>query len=486
MARHLARLVVSFVGKTDLDFLRPQGDDLSPVRRLLRGLSTLQPHIPPARTRLLLLDDDRAGRNDRARFCEALRGQLPGLGLEGLVLERRPVALPEGPTDLNALYENVWAAIPTSGPEQADEIVFHLTSGTPAMQFTLMLAANCLRLDKARLIETSREHDVREVRLPYVLAARERRLGERAHPKSGFPEKSRHTLLPDTVLDDPAVQAAYAALYKAATNRRLPQRLVVQGPAGSGKWRACRQFARWRRGEVAAWLDPASRPELPGGATLLIHRLDAWPQAELQRLALLAAERPDCAIAATFRTDRVPVVPLAVLARDGLRGAAHIELPALGSRSDVVALGEALARQLGVLGGKVKERLQYELLTDLYPHNLHDLKSLLATAATRSPGAHPERAAYVQARQIRDARAMLAEACQILTGMDFGPNRHRLDDVLDVIRAVIVRRARADGRSQDEVGELLGISQQTVSTILKSPLDLRGWRTAPEELDEPD
>jgi DNA-directed RNA polymerase specialized sigma24 family protein len=81
---------------------------------------------------------------------------------------------------------------------------------------------------------------------------------------------------------------------------------------------------------------------------------------------------------------------------------------------------------------------------------------------------------------------VLAEAYQILSGMDFGPNRHRLDEVLEVIRAVIVRRARADGRSQDEVGELLGVSQQTVSTILNTRPELRGWRTALEGLDEPD
>lgn len=484
MAKHATRLVVSFIGNKDLEFLQPQGAELSPIRRLLRGLPTLQPPIPPARTRLLLLDDDRPGKNDRARFCEALGNQLPGLGLGGLHLDRWPVTLPEGPTDLNALYENVWAAIPTSGPAQADEIVFHLTSGTPAMQLTLMLAAHCLRLDRVRLIETSREQGVREVRPPYVLAAREQRLSGRVRLKSPLSEKARRTLLPDTVLDDPPVEAAYATLYKAAMHRKLPQRLVVQGPTGSGKWHACRQFARWRRGEAAQWLDPASQPELPSGATLLIHRLDTWPQSALRRLMLLAAERPDCAIAATFRTDRTPAAPLEVLAHDGLRSAVHIELPALGSRSDVVALGEALARQLGAFDGKIKERLQYDLLTDLYPHNLHDLKALLATAAARSPSAHLERAAYVQARQIRDAQAVLAEACQILTGMDFGPNRHRLDDVLEVIRTVIVRRARADGRSQGEIGELLGVSQQTISAILKARLDLSSWRTVLEGQDE--
>lgn len=485
MARHSTRLVVSFIGKADLDFLAPEGENLSPIRRLLRGLAKLRPYIPPARTRLLLLDDDRGGRSERARFCEALGRQLPGLGMEGLVLRRQPVALPEGPTDLNALYEGVWAAIPTWGPERADEIVFHLTSGTPAMQLTLLLAANCLRLSRVRLIETSREQDVREVLPPYVLAARERRIDERIRGMPRLPEKAQRTLLPNTVVDDPIVHAAYAALYKAATNRKLPQRLVLRGPVGCGKWHACQQFARWRGGEVALWHDSGAPPELPKASTLLIHRLDTWPQPALQRLAALAAERPDVAIAASFRTDRPPATPLSVLARDGLRGAAQIDLPALGSRSDVVELGEALARQLGAPDGKLKSRLQYELLTDVFPHNLHDLKSLLATAAALSPGAHPKRQAYVQARTIRDARALLAEAAEILAGMDFGPGRHSLDEVVAVIRAAVVRQALAEGRSQKQVGELLGISQQRVSSILKTGPELHGWRTGVTELNEP-
>lgn len=477
----MKRLIVSFIGNTDLKYLPPKGNDISPILRLLMGLPG---GLQPSRTRLLLFDEDRDGTRERRTFCEKLEQALPELGLGGLVIERHPITLPEGPTDLNALHENVWAAIPTSGPERADEIVFHLTSGTPSMQLTLLLAANCLRLDRVRLIETSREQGVREVRPPYILAARDARLNERARGGSGLPEKARGKLLSDTVIDDPVVHNAYAALYKAASNRKLPQRLLVQGPVGSGKWHACQQFAMWRGGIVAFWLKPESPPELPAGATLLIHRLDTWPQPTLQRLTVLAAERPDVAIAATFRTDRPPAVPLAVLTRDGLRGAAHITLPALGSRADVVEIGEALVRQLGVPDGKVKPRLQYELLTDIYPHNLHDLKSLLATAASHSPGLHPERSAYVQAREARNAEALLAEACQILIGMDFGPGRHRLDEVLAIVRAAIVRRAKADGRSLKKVGELLGFRQQTASDILAKPLELHGWRTEIGKLDE--
>ena len=173
-----------------------------------------------------------------------------------------------------------------------------------------------------------------------------------------------------------------------------------------------------------------------------------------------------------------------MLTRDGLRGAAHVELPALGARSDVVSLGESLARQMGVLDGKLKKRLQYDLLTDVYPRNLHDLKSLLATTSVLSGGAHPERGAYVQARKIMDTHSLLTEAWQILSGMDFGPGRHSLDNALEVIRAVIVRRTLADGCSQKEAGKLLGISQQRVSAIIDKQLDLHGWRTTVKETDD--
>ena len=153
----------------------------------------------------------------------------------------------------------------------------------------------------------------------------------------------------------------------------------------------------------------------------------------------------------------------------------RVDLPALGARTDVVALAEALARQLGILDGKLKERLQHDLFTDRHPCHLHDLKTLLATANAYSSGAHPEYKAYLQARDRRDAWQRLDEAWQVLAGMDFGPGRRRLDDVLKAIRAAVVQRAMAEGRSQEGAGSLLGLSQQTVSDILKTDLDLRLW-----------
>lgn len=487
MARQPTRLILSFIGNADLKFREPQGNDSSPILRLLQAVANRDAvlqrprYIPPGDTRLVLFDDDRQGRDERAQFCNWLREQLPGLGLSALTLERYPVDLPDGPTDLSGLYEEVWQAIPTSGPECTDEVIFHLTSGTPTMQLTLMLASQSLRLDEARLFETSREQGVRELKPPYALALRRKRERERVtYPSPGsLSEQARKGLLKGTVVEDTLAESAYAALHKAAINRKQPQRVLIGGPTGSGKWHACQQFARWRQCDApVVWGDPAHCPELPEGATLLIRWLDAWPEPALNRLAQLADERPDLAIAATLRTDR------ALGGGAGVGCGSHarrilpvqIALPGLGARSDVVALGEALARQLGLLAGKLKERLQYDLLTDVYPCNLHDLKTLLATAGAHSPGAHPEREAYLQARDRRAARRLLDEAWQAVAGMDFGPGRHRLADVLDAIRWAIVQRALADGRSQDEVGALLGCGQSTVSDILlKTDLNPRLW-----------
>lgn len=485
MARESTRLILSFIGNTDLRYQEPTGEDKSPILRLLLTIrepgSDLQKHcnIPPDRTRLVLLDDDRQGRDERAWFCDWLSEQLksPGLGLRGLTLERHPVALPEGPTDLTALFEQVWKAIPTSGPDSCDEVVFHVTSGTPAMQLTLVLASQSLRLEKARLFETSpKPPHVRELTPPYALALRKSREHERvAYQSPGSLDAARKGLLKGTVVDDTLAESAYAALHKAACNRKRPQRVLISGPTGSGKWHACRQFARWRKcQDPAIWTDPAHCPELPEGTTLLIHRLDTWPESAWRTLAQLADERRDLAMAATFRIDRRP--------DDALVGLlpVQIRLPALGARTDVVALAESLACELGLLDGKLKERLQHDLFTNLYPRSLHELKALLATASAYSPGAHPERKAYLKARDLQEARRLLDEAWQVLTCMDFGVGRHRLDDVLKAIRAAVVRCALTDGRSQEETGAPLGLSQSTISEILDTELDPQLWQSLGE------
>jgi len=309
---------------------------------------------------------------------------------------------------------------------------------------------------------------VLEMRLPYVLAAREIREQERARVRPRLDSTARQALLPETVIDDPVVEAAYAALHKAVRDaRKIPARVLVRGPEGSGKWHSAAQFARWRGAATIHWLEAAATPDLPPGATVLIRHLDTWPAGALARLTLLAAERPDLAIVATLRTDRPQMAPPEALASEGLRGAAQVELPALGVRGDVAALGESLARQLGLKDGKLKERFQHAWLTDVFPRNLHDLKSLLATADLYGLDVHPDRPAYLQARNRLAAEHRLADAWRALAAMDFGPGRPTLDDLLGAVRAATVLRVHAQGRTQQETGEVLGLSRSTVQAILK-------------------
>jgi len=479
------RLIVSFIGNTDLRFCPPKGDEQSPILRLLLALPEMTPAIPLKDTRLVLLDDDIPGKTERREFCERLKAVLTECGLADLDLELRSVELTD-PADLKTLYEEAWQALREAEVDRAGEVMFHLSSGTPAMQVTLLLAAHCLRLKGVRLIETSREKPVKEVRPPYVLAAREIRSENAARPPV-LPDSARRALLPDTVIDDPIVGSVYASLYKAALRNKVPCRLLLRGPSGSGKWHAGRQLARWRGAPMMEWVEPGLGPAPETGATLLIRHLDAWPAEALAGLSHWAEQRADLAIAATWRTDRTPTAPRATRQDAGLPGAARLDLPALRMRGDEAALSEALARQLGLADGKLRERLHYDLLTDLYPRDLHELKSLLASADLLSPGKHPEAAAFRQVREIEETAALLEEAWWHLHNP--GNNRDKrpsLIEVLDVIRAAVVRRVRAEGRNQTKTADLLGYSQTTISEIENKPLVLTGWRVAASDVDDDD
>jgi transcriptional regulator of acetoin/glycerol metabolism len=315
--------------------------------------------------------------------------------------------------------------------------------------------------------------------LPYVIAVRENKAA-RARDLPRISAAARRRLLPHTVVEDPIVEAAYAALHKAATRRRGTPTVLISGPSGSGKWHAARQFAAWRATEKSEWLSPTLPDSLDAVSTVLIRRLDTWPTEKLLELSSWRLRHADVAVAATWRTDVVPAAPLEAVARHGLVGAEQVPLPALSARRDIVSLGESIAEQNGISDGKIKQRLQYDLLTDVYPRNLHDLKTVLATAASRSKGHHPERAAYLEADHLADvgeAQALLYEAYQVLVGLHFSKGRPNLDEILDIVRALVIRCAQAHGRTEKQVGALLGCSQQAVSKSLKQKIRLSDWKT---------
>ena len=477
----MACLIVSFVGRADLrafDLQEPRlpfvDDNIGPIKRLLSHLANNG--LDPSEARLLLFDD-RPDNGVRKQFRDALEAALPGLALGGLEIDRKEFALPGGPTDLKALYDGVWRAIEAGARDVAD-VLFNLSSGTPAMFGTLLLAARSLPI-RPTLYESSPEKDVVRLDLPYEIATRERK-GARASRLPVLAKEARKTLSRDTIVRDEVAAAAYASLYNIATRRRdedAAPAVLIEGASGSGKWHAARQFAAWCGGEaLECFAPPLPDPRLETAAVLL-RRLDVWPAEALKSISAWRAQHPNVAMAATFRTDCAGGIELAAIKRDAVHGAATVCLPAPRSRSDIVELASVLAARAGLHRSKVKERLQQDLLASSY--DLHQLDDVLRTAGSRSDTRHIERADYVQARDIEaipQALALLRDGHAVLAGLDFGTGRPDLKTVLDAMQAAALHIAMAEGRTQSEAAELLGLGkQQDVSRLLMRG-DLAYWR----------
>ena len=84
----------------------------------------------------------------------------------------------------------------------------------------------------------------------------------------------------------------------------------------------------------------------------------------------------------------------------------------------------------------------------------------------------------VQIAKVIEAQQLLHECTQVLTGLHFGPGRPGLEEVLGIVRALVVHCARAGGRTQEDVATMLGYDrQQRVSDMLKHKIKLADWRT---------
>jgi hypothetical protein len=449
-------------------FINPDGKDISPVVRLLMELNAIKPKVPAKQTLLVLFDDDKPGMTERADFCEKIETKLVGFGLDGLEVKRAKISIAR-PTDLHGLYVEVGESLRNLDVRSFGEVLFHVSSGTFHMQLTLILIASALPPEGVRLFQTSAHKDgsVQELHLPYVVAARADSSGHGRRARQGLEPGARRSLLENSVVEDAAIAEVYQALFKAATGRRGSPRILLFGPIGSGKWHACRQFAKWRKTPgVVVWdvgCVPGSRT-IPDAATVLVHRLDRWPAEALPELATLSTERPDIAIAATFRTGGYSASRSAVLS-DGLPGAAHFHLPALDRRSDVIPLGRALARQNGIPDGKLHARLQHDWMTDVFPRGLHDLKTLVTTGALLSGSKHLERESYIRAAEGLAARDVLADAWAILDELTFPPGLS-FDQVHEDIRRAVYVLACERAGSQTAAEALIGTPQQTISRVL--------------------
>lgn len=478
----LRQLVVSFIGRQDINNWGKTGEDRSPIFRLVAHLFE-RPQYPLADTRFLLLWEDDPAKPEQRAFVDTLAQDFEAYGWEDLDFCPTPLVLPRGPTDLDALYSLSWKAILKQKGRGDPEVVFNVTSGTAFMQATLILAAECLPLRRPRLFEMSKQHNVQEILLPYVIASRERRTPRGPTASPHLPEATRRSLLPHTVIDDPAAERAYAAIHKEALQPTVSPRLLVLGPAGSGKWHALRQFAQWRGGREIHRFEQEGPLEVPENACLLIRWLDRWNPQQLETLNTLSARRPDIAIGATFRTDARDALMSIGPARGSLPGATVAVLPSLAVREDFVDLGIAAAERLGIMSGKIRERLQRELerQTRNLPRGLHDLETLVRTAQRHSTGRHPDEAAFKAAAAVLDTEEMLAELFRRLHALDFAGGEMPFKDVVDDLEKAVVLRVLAVNPSKTAAERLLGLNRN--SGIAEA--EKRPWRTRPADPEPP-
>lgn len=458
------RLIVSFVGKTDVKYIEPSDGNMSPVLRLLRGLVDIRPAISASDTELILFDD--GGKDEeRELFFEILKNRLPENGLEGLKISRIPVNISR-PTDLDAIYDEVWKHLDSLRSGEFSEAIFHASSGTFAMQITLVLAATCRPFRNTRIFQTSKYNDgsLQELQLPYDLAAKDVRRNSRVAQHQKLSPTARRSLLKNTVVEDSSVEAAYQALYKAAKSKRNSARIAILGPTGCGKWHACQQFAEWR-GKPVVTIQTGSPTgsinDIPRDATVLLKRIDCWSSEKLNWLFRLSDERSDTAIAASFRVDN-PFTAKDSLLNTGLNE--FIELPALGARNDQVQLAKSLALKNGIHAGKLEGRLKYELFTGTFPHGLHDLETRLCTASLFGGGEHIDQRSFQRVSSNQRAAAILDEAFRILTGLEFRSGVG-LNEIIEDIKLAVVLLAIGKTGSQPKAETLIGISQSAISRI---------------------
>lgn len=464
------RLIVSFMGMTDLKFWpvsEENPDDQSPLYRLLDYLFQ-RPSVPLDETKLLLFHEDGQKWTDLVKQIEA---DIEVLGWGAIGFEAIKLELPDGPTDLDALYAGTWDKIRNSVKRRTREEIFNITSGTPAMQACLILAADCLRLNKPRRFQMSRQKKVEEIQLPWAIAYRPRATPRGPKARNKLTDAARKGLLPNTVLGDPIVETELAALYNAATRapNDAPVRVLLRGPTGSGKWTAARQFAAWRGGAVSEWHDPDHAPEVVENGSLLVHRLDAWTTDQMRMLGVLAKAREDIAIAATFRTDMGRAVLDLPRARENLPGVQQFTLPLPNERDDFIALASALAKKHGYKDGKLHERLGYPLYQGV-PHGLTGLEALLTSAGSHGPGVHPDQTAVSDELAVLQAEDVLTECIERIAAANYSPERTLLDILADVEKAAVLL-ALQGGRAKSELETRIGIGRRKLTDI-----ENRHWR----------
>ena len=287
------KLLLAWMGKTDVRAAsNDDPNDIGPVARALAAL--------PAGELWLLDDMDNA---ETAGYEAWLRGRFVAWPIR-----RIPVAL-RGATQLDSILETVEKVLRETR-EQQKQPIFLVSSGTPAMQAVWVVLAAKYR---AELLESSREHGVLPVKLPfklnvYTFSEAEREYYERS---GSFTALSEAELSEEERLlqESPVMQPVLEQLKKIAMTD-LP--VLIYGETGTGKEvfaKLVYQYSR-RRDKPYQIVNCAELADTLAESELFGHEKGAFTGAAAQRKGLFETVGDG-----TFFLDEIGEMPLAQQAK---------------------------------------------------------------------------------------------------------------------------------------------------------------------------
>lgn len=469
-------LIVSFLGETDLriaGLVSDKGRQYSEPDEqppLFRVVGELVARNLFGKDDAILILDDRAPKGDgRGReFCALLAQTVAALlAVPKVRVEAQPIAI-GNPTDLDGLHREAVAAIKPFADDNT-QVIFNLTSGTPAMHTTLVLAGSHLSLGCPRFFESSRERRVVEVTLPYMVYVRrrielERTPNRRARQAAGTRNPLAGLKLPPlTAVGDAAVAKLLGAIARARC-RESP--IVIAGVTGSAKAyvaEAAAQNAGLRVVAVDAELaeglpDEVRAMAADAAVNVVVRHLEAAGDGLLCEIGQALDGRRGGRWTATVRTDRPPRVPERFRAlRLRLASGGEFLMPPPNLRTDIVELAEHMFTEAGQWPTKVKERFQYELGSAMLADGLHGLRRWVSGSASLAPTRHTDEAAFRAARRqlagVAASEVLQHAAAALAGGGCAGFPVARLVQVAEHAALLI---AEAGSRTQEELATSLG------------------------------
>ncbi len=490
-------VLVAWVGAADLAAAEGQPEaGLGPVASALEAREFGEVH---------LLADWPPERIDT--YLRWLRGRT------GARLHLHPVKLPS-PTDFEAVWREARKVLLQVEEEEGERrLVFHLSPGTPAMAATWILLAKTRF--PAELIESSREHGVRTVSVPFEISAeflpdllhrRDRELGDLAAGVPAPGEAFARIVHRGRTMRELLARAARAAA------RSVP--VLVLGESGTGKELLARAiheaspraggpfvpincgaipgglvestlFGHVRGAFTGANADRPGAFEEASGGTLFLDEIGELPLPAQVKLLRVLQEGRVQRVGET-RERLVDVRIVAATNRDLLaemRGGrfradlfwrlavAILRLPPLRERREDIPLlvdhimerlQEELRDQPGFRPRKLSAAARDLLVRHPWPGNVRELENTLLRALTWSEGE------TISTREIRAALLPVEVRDEAVLGRPLGDGFDLRELLAEVARHYLSRALDEAGGNLTRAARLVGLpSYQTLSNWLK-------------------